>query len=168
MMASNVPHTKNWASTAKIYSCKYLVELFSMADTSFFLRNIASAVEKIVSYSFLCHQMSTFLSTNSKYVGNFTLKTRVCSSFVTFFTKFESASSSQIAPINVYFTWNVNKDWGNCWGRYRFKLRKRSAKTRTDSRNKTNQNEIFWKSLVFHIINLNGWIKLIYNKIDHN
>ena len=30
--------------------------------------------------------------------------TRVCSSFVTFFTKFEFASSSQIVPIFVYFT----------------------------------------------------------------
>ena len=29
---------------------------------------------------------------------------RVCSSFVTFFTKFEFASSSQIVPIFVYFT----------------------------------------------------------------
>ena len=29
---------------------------------------------------------------------------RVCSRFVTFFTKFEFASSSQIVPIFVYFT----------------------------------------------------------------
>ena len=32
------------------------------------------------------------------------IDSRVCSSFVTFFTKFEFASSSQIVPIFVYFT----------------------------------------------------------------
>ena len=32
------------------------------------------------------------------------ITTRVCSSFVTFFTKFEFASSSQIVLIFVYFT----------------------------------------------------------------
>ena len=62
-------------------------------------------------------------------------KTRVCSRYGTFFTKFESASSSQIAPIFVYFPGKVNIDWGNLRGRCRFKLCKKSNKTRTDSRN---------------------------------
>ena len=55
---------------------------------------------------------------------------RVCSSYVTFFTKFEFASSSQIVPIFVYFTAKIGTI---CEEDADSNFVKKSNKTRTDS-----------------------------------